>query len=274
MNYRTVIVAAAVAGCLATSLPAQTAGEIDDAIYVALRGAVGRATLIGADDLKLRRIESYGATFSLGQRFTPYFRAELEYAWRTKGKRTVTTSVYSANDEWGDFWEDDDWGNWGNEWDLDDEGGGSYSRQRTTIEYSVHSLMVHSYFDIPVGRSPVQPFVSLGLGGTYGKVETSFASSASGGGDDWGDFWGDDWFDSEFDEDSPSRSAGRNGSTSENSTRLSWSAGLGLSCYITDSFAIDAMYRYSDLGKFKTTADDYRTRITMNEILVGARVTF
>ncbi|MCL1857204.1 MAG: outer membrane beta-barrel protein [Kiritimatiellaeota bacterium] len=278
MRHRLTPALIVIAGCLATTLPAQKASEIEDGLYVAFRGAAGRAAI--ADPLTggtLRR-ESYGAMPSVGYRFTPYFRTELEYAWRTK--RTVSMS-YGSGSSGSDFWDDDgdDWdlGGWW-DFDLDDffdnDGLGSGSSiSHISADYRTRSIMAQGYFDLPVGKFPVKPFVNLGLGFTHGKVTTTYMASSSS---DWGDL--EDFDDLGYDDEDEDWLGGGTrysvGSNTANSWRPSWNAGVGFSYYVTDRLAVDAMYRYSELGKFKVDTSGTRVKIKLNEALVGVRFAF
>ena len=100
--------------------------------------------------------------------------------------------------------------------------------------------------------------------GTYGKV----TATTTGGDDDfWEDLYDAEWC-AEFPEDCVGASSGR-----ASSTCLSWNVGAGLAVALTDNLALDAMYRYSDLGKFKV-AGNVNLKVRIHEALVGVRFAF
>jgi len=226
MNYR-LLFALIIAGCLAMTLQAQTA----IGYYGALRGSAGTVKFIGEDDFE---VGTYGILPAIGYRFAPYFRTELEFAARTKRKRSDPWSYYNPHNDDSlsgeDVLEDVDYA------------------ERMSMTYSVLSLMAQCYIDIPLGQNPIQPFVNVGVGGTRGKLTRPI--------------WESGYRDLDLD--------GR----THNSVSVSWNAGAGLAYIYDDRLSLEAMYRYSDLGRFKLYDDGTKVKIQLHDFIIGARFAF
>jgi len=172
-------------------------------------------------------MDTYGILPAVGYRFASCFRAELEFSARTKKKLDdpyYSRSCTDVLDKEGNI-EDEDCGDW-------------YSEQ-ASIRSSLLSLTAQCYIDIPLGKSPIQPFISVGAGGTRGKIPPP------------------DDFDTRY-----------------NSASLSWNAGAGLSYIYDNRLSLDVMYRYSDLGKFKFNDEGDKLNIRLHDLIVGARFSF
>ena len=211
----------------------------NEPIYGAFRGSAGQGKIQSLSDFS---VTSYSAMPAVGYRLAPYLRVEAEYAYRTRWQHTLPLDYEVwVCDEVAD--EDD----WSDEIRYENCVGGAQSILTT---YRAHSLMAQGYIDIPFGKkSPFGLVLNGGIGGTHTKMRTPITRQAD-----------------QFEE-----VLYMSGTTSRS---MSWCAGGGLTYVYDKTLSIDVMYRYSDLGKFKVDQSTDRVRITLNELVVGARFTF
>ena len=118
---------------------------------------------------------------------------------------------------------------------------------------NIQTLFANIYYDINTGTKFI-PYVSAGMG--VGFIRTK--GSAPG----WNPIW--------------------DSTGSKTVTNFAWNVGLGLGYQITNNIALDAGYRFEDLGKVQTNWCDTAPapwrletkRIYQHQFSLGARFTF
>jgi len=137
-----------------------------------------------------------------------------------------------------------------------DSGGWWWGKIKSTL--GVSTLFVNTYFDWH-NHSAFTPYVSLGLGRSTLSAKVK---------DSWG---GSGWQDQYV--------YGR-----KTTTNTAWNIGFGSALRLSDTVALDLGYRYADLGKARTKAEDpatwgpndyFRTRkVETHQLLLGAKFIF
>ncbi len=124
---------------------------------------------------------------------------------------------------------------------------------------SVYDAMLNFYYDLNTGTK-FSPFIGAGLGYAHLKVKTTTT----------GEFKGNVL----------------NLEASDTANNFAWNVGAGVSYQVSDAFAIDLAYRYTDYGSVKETAatavkglgakvnTDAKFDVISHEIMLGARYSF
>ncbi|GAA0776618.1 porin family protein [Roseibium denhamense] len=132
---------------------------------------------------------------------------------------------------------------------------GGFSEEGTDID--VWTVMLNGYIDIGTWHR-ITPYVGAGIGAAYVRTDNTYSINPG--------------------------STGRSEYDGENSEwNFAWALMAGASYAVTDNWAIDAGYRYKDLGEAKTVVlNDVGTGgsrikwedLTAHEFRLGARYTF
>ncbi|WP_168157031.1 outer membrane protein [Roseibium sp. TrichSKD4] len=129
------------------------------------------------------------------------------------------------------------------------------STSRDTADIDVWTVMLNGYVDLATWNK-ITPYVGAGIGAAYVNTSDFYSGSPT----------------------TPYQFDGSNGEWN-----FAWALMAGASYAVTNNFAIDAGYRYKDLGEAKTTilhnvgSKDSRMEykdLTAHEFRLGARYTF
>lgn len=135
---------------------------------------------------------------------------------------------------------------------------GESASQAYKSKIDIQSLFVNVYYDFH-NESKFTPYIGGGIGLGFVGMKTSAT-------------------DTEYAGDVSNYSMGK-----KNETNFAWNLGLGCAYELTESFSIDAGYRYADFGKGKTKAytesdgwyaKSKTDRIGMHQFMLAARYTF